>query len=46
MSILVANNCLQATPDYASLLLLALRSGVPEAKRSATGDGFLINNYD
>jgi len=29
------NDCLQATPDCVMLLFLGLRSGVPEAKRSA-----------
>jgi hypothetical protein len=29
------NNCVQATPDYASLFIVAQVSGAPDAGRSA-----------
>ena len=41
-----ANHCMQATPDVALLYFFDRVPGAPDADRSATGDGFLINNYD
>ena len=40
------NHWLQATRDPALRFFPAHWPRVPEPKRSATGDGFLINNYD